>query len=350
MRFSPEEILGLLSPGGREAGERRARDIRPGGPAARWDFSRPRSLAELAGLFEEPDPARLEAALERLTKIGAVAPPAASRGERLYEPLAAFYLGFEHGGRRGAEFRAWFGAAMRRFFFERADLLKEALALAEENKAMKKELALSESFKEKIKREYQKLKKLSAEREEEALSRCEGLAASLKACREARARDGLRITSLYQEVVRLENDVQSAEEWHYPLTLPQTLRAASRLYRSRLILPAGRKPEEISSMRPTDHGPSIAEAVRMIKALALTLHPMKYKYGNFRRERFEEETGMEMIKRPGRAGSEHCLSSSPEGFSLRIYFAFLEEERKIQILGLSGEVKAGGLRLVPPAG
>ena len=47
--------------------------------------------------------------------------------------------------------------------------------------------------------------------------------------------------------------------------------------------------------------PAVTESVRMVKSLALSLHPMKFKSNNFSEERFKDEIGLELSMTESRA-------------------------------------------------
>ena len=101
-----------------------------------------------------------------------------------------------------------------------------------------------------------------------------------------------------------------------------------------------------------------AEAVKMLKALAECLHPLKFELDCFSEERFQNETGIALSMTESRASKRDkaieetrvCyyqgrqitfyphLKKSVQGVSMRLHFQFLEHERKIIICHLGGHL------------
>ena len=209
-------------------------DPEPSGSALEWtaiadlDLARSRTMEELCAIFCDESPAELGIRLGRLVEGGTVeaAPSPFDPQKRLYEPLAAFYLGFTGQSERSREFRGWFKNLMAAAFFERGNLAQELNAQAKEIRDLKKSLEFSESFKQKVKREYIKLKARLEEAERRAAGDLAAALGDLEAERAARRKDGAALSRLYQEIVELENDLLASEQWPYPMSLGEALEAA----------------------------------------------------------------------------------------------------------------------------
>jgi hypothetical protein len=365
--FSPSETLKLIGTVTSETATASQIKAIPSVPDIQeLDLSKSRTLPELCDIFHDEKPSEVAMRLSRLLERGIVTSGASpfEKEVKLYEPLAAFYLGFESPSTRGKEFRDWFKRLITTSYFERGNATKELLSLVNENRELRKELDFSESFKQKVKREYQKLK---AKLEEEKSASSEAInliLLDLEAERNKRSKDGVTIERLYQKIARLENDIRASEEWPYPTSLEEVLEAAEQLYSSKLIVAPGKNRVEVSDIGMEKHQGLTAEAIRMVKALALTLYPMMYNYGNLNLVRFKEDTGLDlnMPKNKNTASSTMCtrriewrgqsvvcnnyLQGSKANCRLLIHFNLLQDERKIIISHLTAFAISGLFKLV----
>jgi hypothetical protein len=330
------------------------------------DLSRSRTLAELCDIYHDESPSEISIRLSRLVEKGIVDSGASpfNREERLYEPLAAFYLGFESRSARGREFREWFKRLITTAYFERGDLTKEFLNLVNENRELKKELNFSESFKQKVKREYQKLKTKMEEEKAESAEAMNEVLQELATERTNRSKDWITIESLYQKVAFLENDIIASEEWPYPTTLEEVLHAAVKLYSSKLVVAPGKNLVEVSDLGMEKHQGLIAEAIKLVKALALTLYPMKFNFGNLNPTQFKQNTGLDLTipnnkdiststmctrRVDWRGKSFVCnnyLQGTKDNCRLLIHFKLLDDERKILVSHLTAFAISGLFKLV----
>jgi hypothetical protein len=315
------------------------------------DLTKSRTQAEILDIFHDEKPAEICRRLTRLVDRGIIGtePSPFDKEIKLYEPLAVFYLGFESYTARGREFRGWFKRLITTAYFERTGSAKEIMALLNENREIKKELQFSESFKQKVKREYQKLR---AKLEEEKIASSEAMNLVLLELQNERIKklnDDATIERLYRKVALLENDIRALEEWPYPTTLEDVLNAAEKLYSSKLIIAPGKNRIEVSDQGMERLPGLVAEAIKMIKSLTGCLYPMRYNYGDFNLIKFKTDTGLEIImphnselasstlctRRVDWQGQSYVcnnyLQSSKDNCRLLIHFTFLEEERKILI-------------------
>ncbi|MDR2456186.1 MAG: hypothetical protein LBE49_06290 [Deltaproteobacteria bacterium] len=357
--LSASEVASLLEPG-IEA------DDGPE-PMCDLDFSKPRTLEQLCQIFFDESPAELGIRLGRLEEGGVVEARAslADPGQRAYEPLAAFYLGLFGQGGRSREFRDWFRILMKAAYFERGSLALELMALGKDNRELKRSLEFSESFKQKVKREYQKLKAKSEESAKEAAANLESAKGELEREREARRREGAVIARLYREIVALENDLMAAEEWPYPLSLEEAMEAAERLYSSKLAIMPGRARVEVSEPALARDPRLISEAVRALRLLAVDLHPMRFKYGNLDPEAFGRRTGLKLVIPAGRAAAtgtncarkvnwrgrdivcDSYLQNTREDFRLLLHFKDLNDDKRFLVSHVTAFAMSGFLKLVP---
>ena len=331
------------------------------------DLSRSRTLDEICRIFHDESPAELGVRLGRLVEGGVVEAHASpfDPDERLFEPLAVFYLGFLGQGGRCQEFRGWFKNLMAAAYFERGNLAQELMALEKERRELKKSLDFSESFKQKVKREYQKLKARLEDALGAAAAELDEVKLELEKERELRRKEGSAIARLYQEIVELENDLLAVEEWPYPLSLSEVMTAAERLYSSKLIILPG--PDRVEVSEPSlERDPRLLyEAVRTLRHLAVDLHPMRFKYGNLDPAAFDKRTGLRLVIPVGRAAAsgtacarkvhwrgqdivcDSYLQNTRDDFRLLVHFKTLADERKFLVSHLTAFAMAGFLKLVP---
>ena len=331
------------------------------------DFARSRTLGELCKIFYDESPAELGIRLGRLVEGGVVEARASpfEPDERVFEPLAAFYLGFAGPGRRAKEFRDWLKGLMAAAYFERGNLARELMALDRDNRELKKSLDFSESFKQKVKREYQKLKARLEDGAREALAEIEALKGELERERELRLKEGSATARLYQEIVELENDLMAVEEWPYPLTLGEAMAAAEKLYSSKLVILPGPDRVEVSEPALERDPRLLFEAVRTLRLLAVDLHPMRFKYGNLDPAAFGKRTGLRLVIPVGRAAAsgtscarkvhwrgrdivcDSYIQNTRDDFRLLIHFKDLVEEKRFLVSHLTAFAMSGFLRMVP---
>jgi hypothetical protein len=369
--FSPPETLALI--GSATSGQASLAAQPVAGPKTvpaiqDLDLSRSRTLDELGDIFHDEIPSELGLRLSRLVERGVIAecPSPFDKNVRLYEPLAAFYLGFGSDSARGREFRDWFKRLMAVAYLERGNLAREILALASENRDLKKELEFSESFKQKVKREYQKLKARMEDEQRTSLEAMDSVLSELENEKCLRRKDGTTIEGLFGKVAQLENDIRASEAWPYPRSLGEVLSAAEKLYSSKLAVAPGDHRVEVSDPAMERHQGLTAEAVRMVKALALDLYPMKFNFGNLNRDRFREYTGLELTMPDNgnaAASSTMCtrrvewrgrsfvcnnyLQGTKDNCRLLIHFKLLDDERKILVSHFTVFAISGLFKLVP---
>ena len=332
-----------------------------------FDFTRSRTLSELCDIFFDESPAELGIRLGRLVEAGTVEahPSPFDPDTRLYEPLAAFYLGFHGTGERSREFRAWFKTLMTAAYLERGNLAQELMALAKETRELKRSLEFSESFKQKVKREYQKLKAKLEASERRAAAELTAALRELEDERAARIKEGAATGRLYQEIVALENDLLAVEQWPYPSSLGEVMEAAERLYASKLIFLPGPGRVEVSEKALERDPKLLAEAVRTLRLLAVDLHPMRFKYGNLDPASFNQRTGLRLVVPIGRAAAsgtacarkvrwrgadvvcDNYVQNTRDDFRLLVHFKALEEERRFLVSHLTAFGLSGMFRLVP---
>ncbi|MDR1658029.1 MAG: hypothetical protein LBT47_10845 [Deltaproteobacteria bacterium] len=336
-------------------------------PIRDLDLSRSRTLKELCELFFDENPAELGIRLGRLVATGVVEGSASPSepDEILYEPLAAFYLGFGGSSERAREFREWFKTLITTAFFEQDNLAGEIMALSKENRELKKNLDFSENFKQKVKREYQKLKTRFEEAQLAAAGAAQINQNELEKERDLRQKEGRTLSRLHREIVRLESDLLASEEWPYPLSLAEISLAAEKLYSSKLIIVNGPNRVELSDAAMDRNRQLVAEAVGMFRALALHLHPMRFKYGSYDPERFTRITGLNLTVPVGRdyASSTVCtrrvewrgqyvvcnnyIQCKSDDYRLLLHFQTLDEERKFLVSHLTVFAVSGLFKLVP---
>jgi hypothetical protein len=331
------------------------------------DLTRSRTLEELCEIYFDESPAELGIRLGRLVECGTVeAHPSPFEPEvRLYEPLAAFYLGFLGQGARCREFRGWFKTLMTAAYLERGNLARELMALAKEGRELRKSLEFSESFKQKVKREYLKLKARLQEAQSASAAELAAMSEALEAERAARRKEGAAMSRLYQEIVELENDLLAVEQWPYPMSLGEVMEAAERLYSSKLVILPGPARVEVSQPALERDPRLISEAVRTLRLLAVDLHPMRFKFGNLDPVSFNKRTGLRLVIPVGReaASGTACarkvqwrgrdvvcdsyIQNTRDDFRLLVHFKALEEERKFLVSHLTAFALSGLFKLVP---
>ncbi|MDR3205230.1 MAG: hypothetical protein LBV23_10925 [Deltaproteobacteria bacterium] len=319
------------------------------------DFTHPVTLKNLCALFGEVSPAEIGLSLGALTASGAVEKSDLKDSlDCFYEPLAIVYLGLNLKTKRGEEFRRWFKDFFREVFFKPETSGAELLKLRAERDRFLDKARYSESFNAKIKREYQKIK----EKLKESQLELENQTISAK-------KESSKLEKLYQEIVRLENDLRRVTKWPYPVTIEQALEAGEELYSSKLAFVSSPNRVEVPEPTLASNSRLTAEAVKMIKALALVYHPMKFKYGGTDPIRFKNETGLDLnlstsLRDMGatlcarivryRGQNLSCydyLQTTIDNYRLLVHFGTLKEEKKILISHFTVFALAGLYRLVP---
>ncbi|MDR2301462.1 MAG: PspA/IM30 family protein [Deltaproteobacteria bacterium] len=364
--FSPSEtvaLIGLVSPDNTTVTQITLSQTVP--DIQELDLSKSKTLVELCDIFYDEDPSEIAIRLSRLVEKGIVnfVSSPFDKEIKLYEPLASFYLGFGSYSPRGREFRDWFKRLITICYIERGDATNGIHSLLAENSKLKKELDFSESFKQKVKREYQKLK---SKLEQEKIVHSEAMDSvllTLEAERNQRAKDGFIIENLYKKVARLENDIRASEEWPYPTGLDEVLTAVEKLYSSKLVIAPGKHRVEVTDPTMEKHQGLVTQAVTMFKALALSLYPMKFNFGGLNLNRFKEDTGLELYIATGKdnPSSTICtrrvawqgqhyvcnnyIQAAKDNCRLLIHFKFLDDERKILISHLTAFAISGLFKL-----
>jgi hypothetical protein len=151
----------------------------------------------------------------------------------------------------------------------------------------------------------------------------------------------------------LKLDLENAGTWLYPENLHQVVEAAKKYYSSKLIFHE-RVTLSINNFTQAETEKKyriIPEAIKMIKALAETLYPMKFVTGNVSHDEFLNITGIPFSMTERRATKREKdleiartlryngqkitffphLKSSIQGLQFRIHFQFLDDEKKILV-------------------
>ncbi|MDR2367964.1 MAG: hypothetical protein LBF58_07650 [Deltaproteobacteria bacterium] len=164
------------------------------------------------------------------------------------------------------------------------------------------------------------------------------------------------------ELHRLKSDLKNSGEWIYPENLHDVVKAGEHYFSSKLVFHE-RVSQSIQSFAAAESDKKyriVQEAVKMIKALAETMHKLKFEDNNF--QDFTNLTGIpfsmtehKLTKREREIEkSRTCkyngetiifyphLKSSIQGTELRVHFQFLEEDRKILICHVGGHLPTAG--------
>lgn len=341
------------SPGGRSrflARSRRGRNPIDGEntqlPISEIDFDRPftaRQLAEIFGVSEN-DIVREIAELERggldlsALSISLDDPESERSGEmaaRYYDPVVAFHVGHQIKGRRGDEFRQWHTRLLQDFYSERQTLATER-----------------DQLKDRLEATGGVIQSLESELNEksELISGLEAWPAQAQAS----------LNQLNQEVLlknkqiaELKAELEAAGRWVYPESVGEACEAAQARYGSRLAF-HDRVAQSVSEFSLNNDLRAVAEAVKMFRALAECLYPMKFEREEFSEELFRDETGITLSMTESRATKRDkaledtrvCLyngreiifyphlKKSVQGLQMRLHFQFLDDERKILICHL----------------
>jgi chromosome segregation ATPase len=174
------------------------------------------------------------------------------------------------------------------------------------------------------------------------------------------------VSSLTREVNAFKTNLDSAEEWIFPEKLLDVVKVAQRYYGTKLSFHKNVE-TSIGNFVAADSDNAkkyrfIQEAIRMIKSLAIEMYKLKFIDNNLSEKGFTELTGIEfgMTERKqtkkqfekSRKGSHKGqtlkfyphIKSYVQGTEFRIYFQFLDDERKILIFHIGDHLPTMGTR------
>ena len=329
-------------------------------PLDSLDFKNPRTAEELADIFGAV-PEAIKNIIKLLAENKMMPVSLATPGvKRKYNPLLAFYIAHHLNTERTREFRAWHDKLLEIHYFKGSEKQAENKDFVTEITNLRNELVELSKEKSRFKREWVELTNEFKAKTATDRRTIECLEMKLRETSgEVEAKNYFEaLSKLNERITELQNDLLAAEEWQYPTSLSEVWTSAAKLYGSRLVFDEDRIEKGLSDFTGQKNPKVVAEFVKMVKSLALSLHPMKFKSNNFSEERFKDETGFELSMTESRAtkrdkamdeprichykGKEILcyphLKSAVGGLQLRLHFQFLDDEEKIIIGHLGGHL------------
>jgi uncharacterized phage infection (PIP) family protein YhgE len=175
-----------------------------------------------------------------------------------------------------------------------------------------------------------------------------------------------QLQDAFSKLYAAKADLENAGEWIYPESLSDVVAAGTKYYASNLVF-HDRVYQSIASFTAAQSEKKfriIQEAVKMVKALADTMHRLKFVENNFSEDAFTNLTGIRfsMTERKITKNEKEIeksrtlkykgetiifyphLKSSIQGTELRIHFQFLENEQKILICHIGDHLPTAGTR------
>ncbi len=261
--------------------------------------------------------------------------PARENAARYYDPVVAFQVGYQIEGLRGDEFRQWHIRLLHDFASERR-------AVADERDRLKAQVEESGLIIKNLEDELRDKKEHLAELEAWPAQGNESLNQLTQ-----------ELLLKNKRIAELRAELEAAGEWFYPETVAEACEAAQARYGARLVFHE-RVAQTVAEFSLKDDLKATAEAVRMFKALAECLHPMKFERDGFSEEQFRNETGLVLSMTESRASKRDkaiedtrvCyyqgrkitfyphLKKTVQGIQMRLHFQFLTDEKKILICHL----------------
>lgn len=314
-------------------------------PIPETDFDRPFTIRQLAEIFGASENI-ISNEITQLEQNGLVdlsvdsisldeSESGQAGATRYFDPVVAFHIGYQIKGPRGDEFRQWHTRLLQEFSGERQSWANEREQLRGQlNEAGQTIQNLEDKLREKTER----LAALAAlpHKDKESLSQI---------TQELALKD--------KRIAELRADLEAAGEWLYPESVSEACESARLRYASRLIFHE-RVAQTVAEFGLNNDLRATAEAVKMFKALAERLHPMKFERDNFSEEQFRDETGIPLSMTESKASKRDkaieetrvCyykgrkitfyphLKRNIQGIQMRLHFQFLSDEKKILICHL----------------
>lgn len=313
-------------------------------PISEIDFDRPFTASQLAEIFGVSENsiiaeiAKLEgdgtldmsAVSISLDELGNDPPKAGAT--RYYDPVVAFHIGYQIKGQRGKEFQRWHTRLLSDFCNERRTVESE---LDQVKGQLEEAGQIIQNLQSELHEKSERIAELETlpNKGQESLSQL---------AQELLLRD--------KQVAELRIELEAAGQWLYPESVGAACEAAQARYGARLVFHE-RVAQSVSEFSLNNDLRAVSEAVKMFKALAECLHPMRFERDNFSEEQFRNETGIPLSMTESKAtkrdraieDTRTCfyngrkitfyphLKRSIQGIQMRLHFQFLTDERKIII-------------------